>query len=88
MPPTGCLYRAAQVRELDRLVIQERGIPGYVLMCRAGKAALTALRERWPEADQRQAEERRTAKGKSLFPFAPEQRLEPILPSGRLEVRK
>ena len=44
------LYRAAQVRELDRIAIQERGIPGYTLMSRAGAAAFALLRERWPEA--------------------------------------
>lgn len=44
------LYRAAQVRELDRIAIQERGIPGYTLMSRAGEAAFKLLRNRWPEA--------------------------------------
>ncbi|MCC8986519.1 MAG: NAD(P)H-hydrate dehydratase [Candidatus Contendobacter sp.] len=44
------LYRAAQVRELDRIAIQERGIPGYTLMSRAGAAAFNLLRERWPDA--------------------------------------
>ena len=44
------LYRAAQVRELDRIAIQERGIPGYTLMTRAGAAALEWLRQRWPKA--------------------------------------
>ena len=44
------LYRAAQVRELDRIAIQELGIPGEVLMERAGEAVFRALRERWPEA--------------------------------------
>lgn len=44
------LYRAAQVRELDRIAIQERGIPGYTLMSRAGEAAFQRLRQRWPEA--------------------------------------
>ncbi|HOB61173.1 MAG TPA: NAD(P)H-hydrate dehydratase [Candidatus Competibacteraceae bacterium] len=44
------LYRAAQVRELDRIAIQERGIPGYTLMNRAGEAAFNLLRNRWPEA--------------------------------------
>ncbi len=44
------LYRAAQVRELDRIAIQERGIPGYTLMSRAGAAAFNLLRERWPGA--------------------------------------
>lgn len=44
------LYRAAQVRELDRIAIQERGIPGYTLMNRAGEAAFMRLRQRWPRA--------------------------------------
>lgn len=44
------LYRAAQVRELDRVAIQERGIPGYTLMSRAGEAAFQQLRQRWPHA--------------------------------------
>ncbi len=44
------LYRAEQVRELDRLAIEKHGIPGYELMSRAGAAAFGALRERWPEA--------------------------------------
>ncbi|HOW77550.1 MAG TPA: NAD(P)H-hydrate dehydratase [Candidatus Competibacteraceae bacterium] len=44
------LYRAAQVRELDRIAIQERGIPGYTLMNRAGEAAFQRLRQRWPNA--------------------------------------
>ena len=43
------LYRAAQVRELDRIAIQERGIPGYTLMSRAGATAFAALQERWPQ---------------------------------------
>ncbi|MEZ5582236.1 MAG: NAD(P)H-hydrate dehydratase [Candidatus Competibacteraceae bacterium] len=44
------LYRAAQVRELDRLAIEERGIPGYTLMSSAGAAAFAALRQHWPNA--------------------------------------
>ena len=44
------LYRAAQVRELDRIAIEERGIPGYALMSRAGEAAFKLLRQRWPDA--------------------------------------
>lgn len=44
------LYRAAQVRELDRIAIEERGIPGYTLMSRAGQAAFDLLRQRWPNA--------------------------------------
>jgi NAD(P)H-hydrate epimerase len=43
------LYRAAQVRELDRAAIA-LGIPGYTLMQRAGEAAFELLRERWPRA--------------------------------------
>ncbi|MAT52003.1 MAG: bifunctional ADP-dependent NAD(P)H-hydrate dehydratase/NAD(P)H-hydrate epimerase [Porticoccaceae bacterium] len=42
------LYTAEQVRELDRLAIEEKGIPGIVLMKRAGQATLRALLERWP----------------------------------------
>jgi ADP-dependent NAD(P)H-hydrate dehydratase / NAD(P)H-hydrate epimerase len=44
------LYRTAQVRELDRVAIQEFAIPGYTLMQRAGQAAFKLLRTRWPEA--------------------------------------
>lgn len=41
------LYRAEQVRALDRAVIDEFGIPGGILMERAGAAAFRILRERW-----------------------------------------
>jgi NAD(P)H-hydrate epimerase len=44
------LYRAEQVREFDRMAIEEQGIPGAELMERAGKAAFNALREAWPRA--------------------------------------
>jgi ADP-dependent NAD(P)H-hydrate dehydratase / NAD(P)H-hydrate epimerase len=44
------LWTAAQVRELDRRAIEDHGIPGRVLMERAGAAALEALRQRWPAA--------------------------------------
>jgi NAD(P)H-hydrate epimerase len=44
------LYRAVQVRELDRIAIEEHGIPGYDLMSRAGAAAFELLRQRWPDA--------------------------------------
>ncbi len=44
------IYTAEQVRRLDRIAIDELGIPGYELMCRAGEAALGALRSRWPDA--------------------------------------
>lgn len=43
------LYRAAQVRELDRLAIAG-GIPADELMARAGAVALALLRTRWPRA--------------------------------------
>lgn len=42
------LWTAAQVRELDRRAIEERGVPGRELMERAGAAALEALLRRWP----------------------------------------
>ncbi len=44
------VFTAAQSRELDRLA-QQHGVPGIVLMKRAGRAAWTTLRARWPEAD-------------------------------------
>ena len=42
------LYTAAQVRELDRIAIEERGTPGIALMKRAGEACTQALLARWP----------------------------------------
>ncbi|MEK7262692.1 MAG: NAD(P)H-hydrate dehydratase [Pseudomonadota bacterium] len=44
------LYRAAQVRELDRRAIEMHGIPGATLMQRAGEAVFNLLRTRWPRA--------------------------------------
>lgn len=44
------LYRAAQVRELDRIVMTEHGIPGIELMSRAGNAVFRHLRIKWPNA--------------------------------------
>jgi len=44
------LYRAAQARELDRLAIEEYGIPGITLMSRAGKALFQSLQQHWPQA--------------------------------------
>ncbi len=44
------LYRAAQVRELDRHAIETHDIPGATLMQRAGEAAYGALCARWPRA--------------------------------------
>ncbi|MGJ0483679.1 MAG: NAD(P)H-hydrate dehydratase [Methylomicrobium sp.] len=43
------LYSAAQVRELDRIAIEEFKIPGYKLMCRAGKAVFEGITRKWPE---------------------------------------
>ncbi len=43
------LYRAAQVRELDRIAIQERGIPGFELMSRAGNEVFASLKKQWPD---------------------------------------
>jgi hydroxyethylthiazole kinase-like uncharacterized protein yjeF len=42
------LYSAAQTRELDRLAIEQQGVPGIKLMKRAGRAAWQALIARWP----------------------------------------
>lgn len=47
---TRSLYTAPQVREFDRIAIEERGIDGYLLMCRAGASAFNLLRARWPHA--------------------------------------
>ncbi|MDX1519095.1 MAG: NAD(P)H-hydrate epimerase, partial [Gammaproteobacteria bacterium] len=44
------LYTAEQVRELDRLAIEEHGIPGLTLMERAGQAGFDELQQCWPEA--------------------------------------
>lgn len=44
------LFRAAQVRELDRQAMDTAAISGYLLMQRAGDAALAVLRGRWPDA--------------------------------------
>ncbi len=41
-------FSAAQVRELDRRAIAS-GIPGLMLMTRAGEAAFAALQERWAQ---------------------------------------
>ena len=46
------LYDAASTRELDRVAIEQFGIPGLTLMQCAGQAAYEALRERWPEVQR------------------------------------
>ncbi len=43
------LYRAASVRELDRIAIEELNIPGATLMARAGQAAFELLLRTWPQ---------------------------------------
>jgi len=43
------LYRADQVRALDRTAIEVHGIPGIELMNRAGSAGYALLRTRWPQ---------------------------------------
>ncbi|MEZ0122872.1 MAG: NAD(P)H-hydrate dehydratase [Candidatus Reddybacter sp.] len=46
------LYTASAVRELDRRAIEGEGIPGIVLMKRAGREAFDALLARWPEPEK------------------------------------
>lgn len=41
------LYKAGQVRELDRRIIEGGSVGAYELMCRAGQAAFDLMRERW-----------------------------------------
>ena len=45
-----CLFRAEQVRALDRRAIEDQGIPARELMERAGGSAFKLLRQRWPAA--------------------------------------
>jgi NAD(P)H-hydrate epimerase len=44
------LYRAAAVRELDRIAINEYGLTGLELMEHAGQAAFSVVQQRWPQA--------------------------------------
>lgn len=44
------LYTARQVRALDAVAIDQFGIAGYELMCRAGKAAVDIARSQYPLA--------------------------------------
>ncbi len=46
------LYRADQVRAMDRFAIDTLGIPGIDLMQRAGGAAFRILRAQWPGAQR------------------------------------
>jgi NAD(P)H-hydrate epimerase len=54
LPPAAALpralYRADQVRALDRAAIEQAGICGTTLMERAGAAVFALLRRRWPHA--------------------------------------
>ena len=45
------LYSSAGVRALDRVAIEEFGIPGSHLMLRAGRAAFRELLRRWPRPE-------------------------------------
>ncbi len=44
-------YRAAQVRELDRIAIEEYGMPGFDLMTRAGQEIYQCIIDNWPDAE-------------------------------------
>jgi NAD(P)H-hydrate epimerase len=46
------LYTAAECRLLDRLTIEQQGVPGIELMERAGRAAFECLLQRWPRASR------------------------------------
>ncbi|MGR9107442.1 MAG: NAD(P)H-hydrate dehydratase [Gammaproteobacteria bacterium] len=46
------LYRAEQVRSMDRVAIEELGIPGLELMHRAGDAAFAVLQQMVAEGDR------------------------------------
>lgn len=46
----GQLFRAEQVRELDRCAIEDFSIPGITLMRRAGQFTFDQLLARWPNA--------------------------------------
>ncbi len=45
------LYTAEQVRELDRLAIEEHGISGFTLMQRAARFSYDVLKQHWPDAN-------------------------------------
>ncbi|MDH3337401.1 MAG: NAD(P)H-hydrate dehydratase [Gammaproteobacteria bacterium] len=46
------IYSVATVREIDRTAIEDEGIAGYTLMSRAGAAAVTEARARFPDAQR------------------------------------
>jgi ADP-dependent NAD(P)H-hydrate dehydratase / NAD(P)H-hydrate epimerase len=48
----GAFYTAKQLKEIDRLIVSQGELSGYQLMCRAGQAALTVLKQCWPTVSQ------------------------------------
>jgi len=46
------IYSVAAVREIDRIAIEDKGIPAYTLMKRAGAAAVSAARSHYPNAER------------------------------------
>lgn len=46
------LYSTAGVRELDRIAIEEKGLPGLTLMKRAGEACVDVLLDTWNDPGQ------------------------------------
>lgn len=48
--PNSALYTVRQVRLLDRMAIDDLGVPGTELMQRAAQAAFASLQRRWPQA--------------------------------------
>ena len=46
------LYKAAQVKNIDRCAIEQCGVDGYGLMVQAGEAAFSSLLSRWPNVRQ------------------------------------
>lgn len=50
--PARLAYRAEDVRELDRQLIEQHGLPGFRLMSRAARAAFDRLQFFWPEVRQ------------------------------------
>ncbi|OAI16118.1 bifunctional ADP-dependent (S)-NAD(P)H-hydrate dehydratase/NAD(P)H-hydrate epimerase [Methylomonas lenta] len=44
------LYRVAEIRQAERIAIEDLHMPGLQLMRSAGQAAFTILRQRWPDA--------------------------------------
>lgn len=46
------LYTSDQVRDMDRVAIHDKGIPGIALMRRAGGAVFEQIRLRWPTINE------------------------------------